>query len=86
MPFEGPGIKTCYTQIDRRLKTLEELKKIVMEELCENSAIHDIQITYRMSNKGSAHLNENFLNYRVETLTTLLVLVQTMKLQQSLKQ
>ena len=86
MPFEGPGINTYYTQIDRRLKTLEELKKIVMEELCENPAIHNIQITYRMPNKGSAHLNENLLNYRVETLTTLLVLVQTMKLQQSLKQ
>ena len=30
LSFEGPGIKTYYTQIDRRLKTLDELKKIVM--------------------------------------------------------
>ena len=30
LPFEGPGIKTYYTQIDRRLNTLDELKKIVM--------------------------------------------------------
>ena len=30
LPFKGPGIKTYYTQIDRRLKTLDELKKIVM--------------------------------------------------------
>ena len=30
LPFEGSGIKTYYTQIDRRLKTLDELKKIVM--------------------------------------------------------
>ncbi|XP_075663097.1 uncharacterized protein LOC142632607 [Castanea sativa] len=36
LPFEGPGIKTYYTQIDRRLKTLDELKMFVMEELCEN--------------------------------------------------
>ena len=48
LPFEGPGIKTYYTQIDRKLKTLDELKTIVMEELCMNSIIHNIQITYRM--------------------------------------
>ena len=48
LPFEGPGIKTYYTQINHRLKTLDELKMIVMEELCANPAIHNIQITYRM--------------------------------------
>ena len=48
LPFEGPSIKTYYTQIDRRLKTFDELKMIVMEELCENPAIHNIRITYRM--------------------------------------
>ena len=46
LPSEGPGIKTYYTQIDHRLKTLEELKKIVMEELCENPAIHRIHYKY----------------------------------------
>ena len=46
MSFEGPGIKCCYTQIDRRLKTLDELKMIVMEELCVNPVMHNIQITY----------------------------------------
>ena len=29
LPFEGLGIKTYYTQIDRRLKTLDELKMMV---------------------------------------------------------
>ena len=42
LPFEGPGIKTYYIQIDCRLKTLDDLKKIVMEELCETPAIHNI--------------------------------------------
>ena len=46
MPFEGPGIKCYYTQINRRLKTLDELKMIVMEELCVNPTMHNIQITY----------------------------------------
>ena len=59
LPFEGPGIKTYYTQIDRRLKTLDELKKIVMEELCENPAIHNIQITYRMPNEIMKHRINN---------------------------
>ena len=49
--FEEPSIKTYYTQIDRRLKTLDELKMIVMEELCANPAVHNIQITYRMPHK-----------------------------------
>ena len=51
LPFERSGIKICYTQIDRRLKTLDELKMIVMEELCENPTVHNIQITYRMPNE-----------------------------------
>ena len=40
------GIKCYYTQIDCRLKTLDELKMIVMEELCVNPDVHNIQITY----------------------------------------
>ena len=55
LPFEGPSIKTYYTQIDRRLKILDELKKIFMEELCENLAVHNIQITYHMSNEILKH-------------------------------
>ena len=52
LQFEGPGINTYYTQIDRRLKTLDELKMIVMEELCENPVVHNIQITYHMPIKS----------------------------------
>ena len=47
LPFEGLGIKTYYTQIDRRLKTLDELKMIVMivmEELCANLVVHNIKL------------------------------------------
>ena len=47
LPFEGPGIKCYYTQIDHRLKTLNDLKMIVMKELCVNHALHDIQIIFR---------------------------------------
>ena len=59
LPFEGLGIKTYYTQIDRKLKTLDELKKIVMEELCENPTVHNIKITYRMPNEIMKHRINN---------------------------
>ena len=59
LPFEGLGIKTYYTQIDRKLKTLDELKKIVMEELCENPIVHNIKITYRMPNEIMKHRINN---------------------------
>ena len=60
LPFKGPGIKLCYTQIDRRLKTLDELKMIVMEELCVNPTIHNIQITYCMPHE----VLKNRINYK----------------------
>ena len=66
LPFEGPGIKTYYTQIDRRLKTLDELKKIVMEELCENPTVHNIQITYHMPNEILKHQ----INYKYMAIVT----------------
>ena len=59
-PFEGPGIKCYYTQIDCRLKTLDELKMIVMEELCANPAVHNIQITYRMPHE----VLKRWINYK----------------------
>ena len=65
-PFEGPGIKTYYTQIDRRLKTLDELKKIVMEELCENPVVQTIQITYHMPNEILKHR----INYKYMVIET----------------
>ena len=55
LPFEGPGIKCYYTQIDRRLKTFDELKMIVMEELCVNPAVHNIQITYLFPHEVLKH-------------------------------
>ena len=47
LPFEGPGIKCYYTQIDHRLKTLNDLKMIVMKELGVNPALHNIKILFR---------------------------------------
>ncbi|KAL0015056.1 hypothetical protein SO802_002125 [Lithocarpus litseifolius] len=55
LPFKEPGIKCYYTQIDRKLKTLNELKIIVMEELCVNSVVHNIQITYHMPHEVLKH-------------------------------
>ncbi|XP_065630262.1 uncharacterized protein LOC112010632 [Quercus suber] len=66
LPFEGPGIKSYYTQIDRRFKTLDELKMMVMEELCENPAVHNIEITYRMPNEILRHR----INYKYMAIET----------------
>ena len=66
LPFKGPGIKLCYTQIDRRLKTLDELKMIVMEELCVNPTIHNIQITYCMPHE----VLKNRINYKYMVIET----------------
>ena len=55
LSFERPGIKCYYTQINRKLKTLDELKMIVMEELCANHVVHNIQITYRMPHEILKH-------------------------------
>ncbi|KAL0004839.1 hypothetical protein SO802_012400 [Lithocarpus litseifolius] len=66
LPFERPGIKFYYTKIDRRLKTLDELKMIVMEELYANPAVHNIQITYRMSHEVLKHQ----INYKYMAIET----------------
>ena len=66
LPFEGPGIKLYYTQIDRRLKTLDELKMIVMKELCANPVVHNIQITYRMPHE----VLKNRINYKYMVIET----------------
>ena len=66
LPLEGLSIKTYYTQIDCRLKTLDELKMIVMEELCANPAVHNIQITYRMSHEVLQH----WINYKYMAIET----------------
>ena len=46
-PFRGPGIECYYMMIRRKLKTLNDLKKKIMEELNLNPACYDIQIIYR---------------------------------------
>ena len=66
LPLEGPSIKTYYTQVDCRLKTLDELKMIVMEELCANSAVYNIQITYRMPHEVLQHR----INYKYTAIET----------------
>ena len=60
LAFEGPGIKLCYTQI------LDELKMIVMEELCANLAVHNIQITYHMPYE----VLKNRINYKYMAIET----------------
>ena len=52
--------KLYYTQINRRLKNLDELKMIVMEKLCVNPTVHNIQITYRMPHE----VLKNRINYK----------------------
>ena len=44
LPFKGLDIKCCYTQIHHRLKTLSDLKMIIMEELGVNS----LCMTYKL--------------------------------------
>ncbi|XP_075657002.1 TMV resistance protein N-like isoform X1 [Castanea sativa] len=64
LPFEGPGIKCYYAQIDHKLKTLNDLKMIVMKKLCVSPALHDIQITFRSPHEVLKHQ----INYKYMTL------------------
>ena len=45
-PFQGLGIQCYYMIICRKLKTLNDLKIKIMEELQVNTALHDIHITF----------------------------------------
>ena len=45
-PFRGPSIECYYMMIRRKLKTLNDLKRKIMEELNLNSACYDIKIIY----------------------------------------
>ena len=60
LSFEGPGIKCYYTQIDHRLNTLNDLKMILMKELCVNPALHNIQIIFRSPHEVFKH----HINYK----------------------
>ena len=46
-PFRGPGIECYYMMIRRKLKTLTDLKRKIMDELNLNPAWYDIKIIYR---------------------------------------
>ena len=45
-PFKGPGIECYYMMIRRKLKTLNDLKMKIMEELNLNPTCYDIKIIY----------------------------------------
>ena len=51
--FQGPGIQCCYMMIRRKLKTLNDLKEKIMEELQVNPALHDIHILFVLRMKSS---------------------------------
>ena len=44
--FQGSGIQCCYMMICHKLKTLNELKVKIIEELQVNPTLHDIHITF----------------------------------------
>ena len=46
-PFRGLGIECYYMMIHRKLKTLNDLKRKIMEKLNLNPACYDIRIIYR---------------------------------------
>ncbi|KAK9986429.1 hypothetical protein SO802_031380 [Lithocarpus litseifolius] len=46
-PFTGPVIECYYMMIRHKLKTLNDLKRKIMEELNLNTACYDIKIIYR---------------------------------------
>ncbi|XP_065617124.1 uncharacterized protein LOC136062235 [Quercus suber] len=46
-PFRGEGIECYYMMIRRKLKTLDDLKRKIMNELNLNRTRYDIKITYR---------------------------------------
>ena len=63
--FQGPGIQCYYMIIRRKLKTLNDLKVKIMEELQVNLALHDIHITFRSPHEV---LNQ-CINYRHMAIT-----------------
>ena len=59
-PFRGPGIECYYMMICRKLKTLNDLKRKIMEELNLNPACYDIKIIYRYPQE----VLHEWINYR----------------------
>ena len=63
--FQGPGIQCYYMMIRCKLKTLNELKVKIMEELKVNLALHDIHITFR----SPYEVLNQCINYRYMAIT-----------------
>ena len=63
--FQDPGIQCYYMIIRRKIKTLNDLKVKIMEELQVNPALHDIHITFRSLHEV---LNQ-CINYRHMAIT-----------------
>ena len=59
-PFQGPGIQCYYMMIRRKLKTLNDLKIKIMEEMQVNPTLHYIHITFHSPDEV---LNQ-CINYR----------------------
>ena len=59
-PFQDPGIQCYYMMIQRKLKTLNDLKIKIMEEMQVNLTLHDIHITFHSPHEV---LNQ-CINYR----------------------
>ena len=64
-PFQGPSIQCYYMMIQHKLKTLNDLKIKIMEELQVNLALHDIHITFYSLHEV---LNQ-CINYRYMVIT-----------------
>ena len=63
--FQSPGIQCYYMMIRHKLKTMNELKVKIMEELQVNLALHDIHITFR----SPYEVLNQCINYRYMAIT-----------------
>ena len=64
-PFQGSGIQCYYMMIRRKLKTLNDLKIKIMEELQVSPALHDIHITFC----SPLEVLNQCINYRYMAIT-----------------
>ena len=64
-PFRGPGIEYYYMIIRHKLKTLNDLKRKIMDELNLNPAWYDIKIIYRYPQE-ILHKRINYRNMAIK--------------------
>ena len=64
-PFRGPGIEYYYMIIRHKLKTLNDLKRKIMDELNLNPAWYDIKIIYRYQQE-ILHKRINYRNMAIK--------------------